>query len=88
MYEVLSETEFNFINKVSFRPNIFVDISDYLDEKIEIIECHLDHLGTSRTEEKLEADLSNQQTNNEESRSSQHSCRPKKLSKRPRKRIN
>tara|TARA_B100001250_G_scaffold287430_1_gene249271 strand:- start:1379 stop:1627 length:249 start_codon:yes stop_codon:yes gene_type:complete len=45
MYEVLSETEFNFINKVSFKPNIFVDISDYLDEKIKIMKIYDGEMG-------------------------------------------
>ena len=34
MYETLSETEFNFIEKRTFNPNVFVNISNYLDDKI------------------------------------------------------
>jgi len=34
MYETLSETEFNFMEDRTFRPNIFLDISHYLDDKI------------------------------------------------------
>ena len=33
MYETLSETEFNFLENRAFNPNVFVNISDYLDEK-------------------------------------------------------
>jgi N-acetylglucosamine malate deacetylase 1 len=35
MYETLSETEFSFTEDRIFRPNVFVDISEYLDNKIE-----------------------------------------------------
>ena len=40
MYETLSETEFNFIEKRRFSPNIFIDISKYLDKKIEIMNMY------------------------------------------------
>jgi len=40
MYEVPSETEFNFLSQDVFRPNIFVDITDYLERKITIIELY------------------------------------------------
>ena len=34
MYETPSETEFNLIEDRTFRPNVFVDISNYLDDKL------------------------------------------------------
>ena len=40
MYETLSETEFNFVEKSNFNPNYFVDISEQLDGKIEAIEIY------------------------------------------------
>jgi N-acetylglucosamine malate deacetylase 1 len=40
MYETLSETEFNFIEKRTFSPNVFVNISDYLDEKIDTMQIY------------------------------------------------
>ena len=35
MYETLSETEFNFMEQWTFQPNVFLDISSYLDKKID-----------------------------------------------------
>jgi LmbE family N-acetylglucosaminyl deacetylase len=35
MYETPSETDFNFFEKRVFRPSVFIDISEYLDDKIE-----------------------------------------------------
>jgi len=40
MYETPSETEFNFIEKRKFSPNVFVDISDHIDEKIETMKIY------------------------------------------------
>ena len=40
MYETPSETEFNFIENRTFRPNVFVDISNYLDDKIEVMKIY------------------------------------------------
>ena len=37
MYETPSETEFNFIEGRTFCPNVFVDISNYLDDKINVM---------------------------------------------------
>ena len=38
MYETLSETEFSpALSENAFIPNVFIDISEYLDKKIEII---------------------------------------------------
>ena len=45
MYETLSETENNFIETNSFKPNVFVDISKYLDEKIEAMKIYESEMG-------------------------------------------
>ena len=38
VYETLSETDFSLnLNNDGFKPNLFVDISDYLDRKVEIM---------------------------------------------------
>ena len=38
LYETLSETDFNFLN--SFTPNTFINISDFLDKKIQIMSIY------------------------------------------------
>ena len=46
VYETLSETDFNVDPDTSgFRPNVFVDISMYLDDKIEIMKIFRSELG-------------------------------------------
>ena len=45
MYETPSETEFNFIEKRTFNPNIFVNISDHLDDKIEAMRIYESEIG-------------------------------------------
>ena len=45
MYEILSETEFNFIEKRKFSPNVFVDISDHLNDKIETMNIYAGEMG-------------------------------------------
>lgn len=41
IYETLSETEFNVDpNETGFRPNLWVDISDFLEKKIEIMKIY------------------------------------------------
>ena len=45
MYETPSETEFNFIGNNKFNPKSFIDISDYIDEKIKIMKIYEDELG-------------------------------------------
>ena len=45
MYETPSETDFNFIDSTTFRPNVFVDISSYLDEKIETMKIYEGEMG-------------------------------------------
>ena len=45
MYETVSETEYNFAEDRIFRPNVFVDISNYLDDKIEIMKLYKSEIG-------------------------------------------
>jgi LmbE family N-acetylglucosaminyl deacetylase len=45
MYETPSETEFNFIEKNVFKPNVFVNISDHLDGKIEAMQIYESEMG-------------------------------------------
>ena len=45
MYETPSETEFNFVEKMVFRPNVFVNISLYLDDKIEVMKIYANEMG-------------------------------------------
>jgi len=45
MYETLSETEFNFIEDRAFRPNVFMDISEYLDDKIDTMKIYDNEIG-------------------------------------------
>ena len=45
MYETLSETEFNFIEDRTFRPNMFVNIHQYLDDKIEAMRIYESEIG-------------------------------------------
>ena len=45
MYETLSETDFNFIENKKFCPNVFVNISKYIDMKIEAMSIYNDEMG-------------------------------------------
>jgi N-acetylglucosamine malate deacetylase 1 len=45
MYETPSETEFNFMEKNVFKPNVFVNISDHLDDKIETMKIYESEMG-------------------------------------------
>ena len=45
MYEVLSETDFNFVENRVFKPNVFIDISSFLEKKIEIMKIYESELG-------------------------------------------
>jgi LmbE family N-acetylglucosaminyl deacetylase len=45
MYETPSETEFNFVENRVFRPNVFVNISLYLDDKIEVMKTYAGEMG-------------------------------------------
>ena len=39
-YEILSETNFNFNSDNAFKPNVFIDISKFLDKKISIMKVY------------------------------------------------
>ena len=45
MYETLSETEFNFVENRVFRPNVFINISQYLGNKIETMKIYDGEMG-------------------------------------------
>jgi LmbE family N-acetylglucosaminyl deacetylase len=45
MYETPSETEFNFIEDRIFKPNVFINISDYLDDKIKAMKIYGSEMG-------------------------------------------
>ena len=45
MDETLSETEFGLDKKKTFSPNLFVDISSYLDKKIDLIKVYSSEIG-------------------------------------------
>ena len=45
MYETPSETEFNFVENRVFRPNVFVNISLYIDDKIEVMKIYANEMG-------------------------------------------
>ena len=45
MYETPSETEFNFMGNRTFRPNVFIDISNYLDDKVEVMNIYDGEMG-------------------------------------------
>ncbi len=44
-YETLSETEFNLSDGVHFKPNYFVNIEEYLEEKIEAMKIYASEVG-------------------------------------------
>lgn len=44
-YETLSETDFNFIGDSVFRPNVFVDISNHINEKIQTMKIYKNEIG-------------------------------------------
>ena len=44
-YETLSETDFNLSSRESFRPNVFVDIENYLSAKLEAMEIYTSEVG-------------------------------------------
>lgn len=45
MYETPSETDFNFLEKNNFQPQVFLDISKYIDKKIKTMEIYKDEMG-------------------------------------------
>ena len=40
MYETPSESEFNFVGNNVFKPNVFVNISEHLNEKIKTMQIY------------------------------------------------
>lgn len=55
-YETLSETEWNIPHVTNvFIPNTYVDISDYLDKKVEAMNCYQSQLGAFPDPRSLEA---------------------------------
>lgn len=47
VYETISETEYSSnLSSTIFTPNVFIDISDYLDKKLEIMEVYKNQLGS------------------------------------------
>ena len=44
-YETLSETEFSLDSSKAFQPNVFVDISSYLEQKLELLRIYASELG-------------------------------------------
>ena len=47
MYETLSETDLNFISNSYFKPNYFVDISNYIIEKTKIMRLYASEIGSA-----------------------------------------
>ncbi len=45
MYETPSETDFNFLEKKNFRPNVFINISKYLDHKVKAMKIYKTETG-------------------------------------------
>ena len=45
MYETPSETDFNFVENMVFRPNVFVNISQFIDDKIEAMKIYDGEMG-------------------------------------------
>lgn len=57
-YETLSETEYGLEENKNFNPNLFIDISDYIDKKIELIKIYsreLDDFPFPRSEDAISA---------------------------------
>lgn len=58
MYETLSETEFNFMIENTFKPNLFIDMAQYLDSKIDIMKTYkseIDKFPFPRSEKAIRA---------------------------------
>ena len=45
MYETVSETDQNFIEGRAFRPNVFINIDNFIDQKIDIMNIYLSEIG-------------------------------------------
>ena len=57
-YETISETDFGLDVSVSFNPNVFVDISDFLEQKLKAMEIYSSEIGEfpfPRSRESVEA---------------------------------
>ena len=57
-YETLSETEFNLDPSQTFIPNVFMEISPYLEQKLELLRIYLTEMGEfpfSRSEQNIRA---------------------------------
>ncbi|GJL54507.1 MAG: GlcNAc-PI de-N-acetylase [Nitrospirales bacterium] len=47
LYETISETEFSLsLDDAGFRPNLWIDISQFIDRKIEIMKLYVNEMGT------------------------------------------
>lgn len=44
-YETISETDFNLVSSANFAPNYFVDISDFIEKKIDLLKIYKSELG-------------------------------------------
>ncbi len=44
-YETLSETDFNLVSSTAFQPNVYFDISDFLDKKLEAMSIYNSEMG-------------------------------------------
>ena len=44
MYETISETDFNFLSIDIFKPNVFVDISNFIEKKNEILKIYVSEM--------------------------------------------
>lgn len=44
-YETLSETDFNIDSSTRFNPNVYIDISEYLDDKLSIMKIYESEMG-------------------------------------------
>ena len=44
MYETLSETEFGLEQNETFHPNVFIDISSFLERKLELLKIYASEL--------------------------------------------
>lgn len=45
-YETLSETEFSLDAETTFRPNVYIDISNFLERKLEVLAVYKSELGS------------------------------------------
>jgi N-acetylglucosamine malate deacetylase 1 len=54
-YETLSETDFNLRAEGSFYPTVFVDISEYLDRKLDVVALYKSELGAFPFPRSIEA---------------------------------